>query len=484
MHASEKLRCNARIAAGLLDSLAATGNHAGHGCVRRVYENENVNPRSEGAWISYSVIDSAFRSLGADRNLAKRVGYGLVSTERIGFMLYSGGVATIEKAYRRCEPMFPREERDGRFHTLEVKNGRARIAYHPGAARHPNLDPPLQDKWNANFCGVREGMLEALPLSFGLLPARVKETECVGRGATHCVFEVRFEARSTRGAWLGLGIGGATAVGIGALLVPEASLLVRGAIGILIAVLSSVAGFAVDLSRQLQAVAGARRGHLALLEQTDRALSEKMDELATLGGRAEASAGESTERLRRLLEERQDAIAENGARKKDGDNPPDTDVGHESSNEWVQLGELVGVAAEAVRSTMLPSQHLKLEVEDDLPRVRCSPFQLGQVADQLIKNAASASFDDGTVHVVLRSTASGVALMVVDQGCGIPEEFLDQVFDPFADETAACSNGGLGLAFCYRVVVEHGGEMTVVSDGFRGTSVTVELPRETASETR
>jgi signal transduction histidine kinase len=484
MHASEKLRCNSRIAAGLLDSLAATGNHAGHGCVRRVYENENVNPRSEGAWISHSVIDSAFRSLDAGRDLAKRVGYSLVSTERIGFMLYSGGVATIEKAYRRCEPMFPREERDGRFHTLEVNNGRARIAYHPGAARHSKADQPLQDKWNANFCGVREGMLEALPLSFGLLPARVKETECVGRGASHCVFDVHFEARSTRGAWLGLGIGAATAIAIGALLVPEASLLARGAIGVLIAVLSSIAGFAVDLSRQLQAVAGARRGHLALLEQADRALSEKMDQLATLGGRAEASAGESTERLRRLLEERQDAIAGDGARKIDVDDSADADAGYQSSNEWVQLAEVVGAAAEAVRSTMLSSQHLKLEVEDNLPRVRCSKFQFEQVADQLIKNAVSASFDDGTVHVVLRSIASGVELMVLDQGCGVPEELLDQLFDPFAEEPTAGTDGGLGLAICHRTVVEHGGQMTVASDDFRGTCVTVVLPRETESEAR
>jgi signal transduction histidine kinase len=221
-----------------------------------------------------------------------------------------------------------------------------------------------------------------------------------------------------------------------------------------------------------------------LLEQADRALSEKMDQLATLGGRAEASAGESTERLRRLLEERQDAIAGDGARKIDVDDSADADAGYQSSNEWVQLAEVVGAAAEAVRSTMLSSQHLKLEVEDNLPRVRCSKFQFEQVADQLIKNAVSASFDDGTVHVVLRSIASGVELMVLDQGCGVPEELLDQLFDPFAEEPAAGTDGGLGLAICHRTVVEHGGQMTVASDDFRGTCVTVVLPRETESEAR
>jgi signal transduction histidine kinase len=74
--------------------------------------------------------------------------------------------------------------------------------------------------------------------------------------------------------------------------------------------------------------------------------------------------------------------------------------------------------------------------------------------------------------------------MVLDQGCGIPEEFLDQLFDPFAEESAAGTDGGFGLAICHRIVVEHGGQMTVASDSFRGTCVTVVLPREAESETR
>lgn len=484
MLASEKLRCSSRIAAALLDSLAATGNYAGHGCVRRVYENETVNPRTEGAWIPARIIDAAFRSLNTDRNLARRVGYALVSSERIGFMLYSGGVATIEKAYRRCEPMLPREERDGRFHTLDVSHGRARIAYHPGSSRHSHDTESLQSGWNPSFCGVREGMLEALPLSYGLLPARVRETECVGKGATHCTYEVHFEGRSVRGALIGLGVGTMASLAICGLLIPEVSIGVQGILGVLIAALFCSAGFSVDLARQLQAVAGARRGQLALLEQADRALAEKMDELAKLGARSDASGGESTERLRRLLEERQESLESRpeAARKKldcdEEDEPAAT-----PALKWIQLADVVANAADSVRATMLPSQRLLLDIEEGLPRLRCSPFQVEQVTEQLIKNAAQASFDDGDVRVALRLIGEGIELTVEDGGCGIPEEDLDQLFDPFAEEGAPEeAAGGLGLAICYRIVVEHGGEMSVSSDAQQGTRVTVMLPREDRSQ--
>ncbi|MCH7599752.1 MAG: hypothetical protein IH973_08350 [Myxococcales bacterium] len=127
MPVSDKLRCASRIAAGLLDALSATGDVAGMGRVRRVYSNDCVNVRAEASWISRRTIDQAFRTLGSDRNFARRVGYALVATERIGFFLFTEGVATIEKAYRRCEPLLAREDREGRFRTLEVGDGRDNV---------------------------------------------------------------------------------------------------------------------------------------------------------------------------------------------------------------------------------------------------------------------------------------------------------------------------------------------------------------------
>ena len=555
MPVSDKLRCASRIAAGLLDALSATGDVAGMGRVRRVYSNDCVNVRAEASWISRRTIDQAFRTLGSDRNFARRVGYALVTTERIGFFLFTEGVATIEKAYRRCEPLLAREDREGRFHTLEVGDGRARIAYYPGQGAAAGAGETDQPPWNSSFCGVREGMLEALPLSFGLLPAKVEESQCVGEGAAHCCFEVRFEGKSNQGALFGLAAGAAAAIGLCAWGLPGTAYWIQGIVGGIITLLSAAAGHSYDLVAQLGAVAGARRGHLALLEQADIALAEKMDQLAKVGEHLESARGESTDRLRAILEER--SLAASGTADSDDDTeqvraaadqpraasgggdtessvraareiyaalgplqrgleqmhrvlrdrelePEDmktcaldtlrlcvdetrrlqsvgaalatSDRKSENAHRPIQLAELLTRAADCVRSQLQGDQELILDIENGLPLVRCEPFQMEQVAYQLLKNAADASPPDGVVRAGLRRTPEGIELTVEDRGDGIPEEILDQVFDPFAIEGAVGNDSGLGLAICYRIVVEHGGEMRLASISCEGTCVTVVLP--------
>lgn len=486
MQASDKLRCSSRIAAAILDALASTGDVAGHTQVRRVFERASTNPRVEGGWVPRQLIDAAFRTLGNDRDFARRVGYGLVSTERIGFVLFTGGIATLEKAYRRCESMLAREDRDGAFRAINVENGCAVVAYDPGGGHAANTSGEPTDAWNPSFCGVREGMLEALPLSYGLVPAKVVEVECAGKGASHCKFEVHFEARSIKGTLAGVGVGAALAAGLCALLLASTPTSTQLIVGGVIALLGGVAGYAVDLAKQLEVVAGARRGHLALLEQADGSIAEKMDELATVGSRLEQAEGGSIDQLRALLDERSDAAAaagEPGAvraaaeqrTETRGESKPQAQPSA-SQDELVRFEEIVSAAAKTIRSRLLPAQQLTVEVGTGLPRVMGKAFQLEQVVQQLLQNAASASPQDGAIRTVLCDSPAGVELTIVDCGPGIPEEVVEQVFDPFALEGQAGSEGGLGLAIAYRIVVEHGGQLQITSNDGMGTSIKVILP--------
>jgi signal transduction histidine kinase len=133
-------------------------------------------------------------------------------------------------------------------------------------------------------------------------------------------------------------------------------------------------------------------------------------------------------------------------------------------------------AADCVRPQLLPDQEMLLDLEGELPRVRCEPFQMEQVAYQLLSNAAQASPSDGTIRGRLCSTPGGIELTIEDSGGGIPEEIVEKVFDPFAGEGNAAAEGGLELAICYRIVVEHGGEMRIATGPGEGTRVTVALP--------
>ncbi|MDX1513183.1 MAG: ATP-binding protein [Gammaproteobacteria bacterium] len=108
--------------------------------------------------------------------------------------------------------------------------------------------------------------------------------------------------------------------------------------------------------------------------------------------------------------------------------------------------------------------------------------QLVQVFVNLLSNACDASTTGSDVEVLAAATnGESVTLEVVDQGHGIPDDIIDQVFDPFVTTKSPGSGTGLGLSVVYRIVHEHGGHIAVESSPDRGTRVRVELPVSAAS---
>ena len=63
---------------------------------------------------------------------------------------------------------------------------------------------------------------------------------------------------------------------------------------------------------------------------------------------------------------------------------------------------------------------------------------------------------------------------IADNGCGIPEENLEKIFEPFFSTKP--SGTGLGLAVSYGIVSNHKGDIRVTSEPVRGTRFIVELP--------
>ncbi len=81
----------------------------------------------------------------------------------------------------------------------------------------------------------------------------------------------------------------------------------------------------------------------------------------------------------------------------------------------------------------------------------------------------------GDLEIRLLRVGEEVLLVVRDQGRGIAREEQRRVFEPFRSTTPMGT--GLGLAIVYRIVREHGGDITVRSAPARGTEVEVRLPR-------
>jgi signal transduction histidine kinase len=142
-----------------------------------------------------------------------------------------------------------------------------------------------------------------------------------------------------------------------------------------------------------------------------------------------------------------------------------------------------------ILSTEPGSEELKIEVTLDpaLPRVAIDPEQLRQVLMNLLRNAAQAMKGRGKVVVSTRvrfgrGTRSGaptsddpfVELTVADNGPGISQKVLENLFMPFF--TTKEKGTGLGLAISQRIVQGAGGRIEVRSYEGKGSSFAVILP--------
>jgi len=132
-------------------------------------------------------------------------------------------------------------------------------------------------------------------------------------------------------------------------------------------------------------------------------------------------------------------------------------------------------AAEAkdirVRSLLDPSRTM----------VSADAGRLQQVVWNLLTNAIKFTPKGGQVQVLLQRVNSHIELSVSDNGIGIPESFLPQVFDRFSqrDSSSTRSHGGLGLglAISKQLVELHGGTIRAASPGEgQGSTFFVELP--------
>ena len=115
----------------------------------------------------------------------------------------------------------------------------------------------------------------------------------------------------------------------------------------------------------------------------------------------------------------------------------------------------------------------------DLPACRVQVVQdrLKQVFINLVTNAIEAMRPVGgrlQIDVTLTPDSQQVAVKFTDSGPGILPENLSRLFEPFF--TTKEHGLGLGLAICYEIVQQHGGQMTVESELGQGAVFTVWLP--------
>ncbi|HLV88451.1 MAG TPA: ATP-binding protein [Candidatus Sulfotelmatobacter sp.] len=129
----------------------------------------------------------------------------------------------------------------------------------------------------------------------------------------------------------------------------------------------------------------------------------------------------------------------------------------------------------------LAGVQVQLELDPALPRVQCDAAQIEQVLLALIMNAMDALPQGGNLWLTTarRPDQGCICIVVRDDGCGIPQEVLSRIFEPFLTTKETGRGVGLGLAISHSILERHNGKIDVQSEAGCGTTFTVTLPCET-----
>ncbi|HJL05142.1 MAG TPA: HAMP domain-containing sensor histidine kinase [Polyangiaceae bacterium LLY-WYZ-15_(1-7)] len=141
--------------------------------------------------------------------------------------------------------------------------------------------------------------------------------------------------------------------------------------------------------------------------------------------------------------------------------------------------DLGQVVADAVHLVAPQKDTAKLRIErrvEEVPPVRGSADRLTQVVLNLLLNAADAVEGEGDVVVEVAREGEEVVLSVSDTGPGIPEDVLEELFEPFVTTKPVGQGTGLGLAVCHTIVERVGGTITAENAEGGGARFVIRLP--------
>ena len=147
----------------------------------------------------------------------------------------------------------------------------------------------------------------------------------------------------------------------------------------------------------------------------------------------------------------------------------------------LDLRDIVTESVELFRpAAEMKSIRLAFRQPDAPVPFRGHPDKLQRIVGNLIDNALKFTPEDGEVRVALSTSTSNLILSVSDTGIGMSPETASRIFERFyrADESRHEPGFGLGLSLVKAIVDSYGGDIRCTSIPGKGTSFTVELPRQ------
>jgi len=121
---------------------------------------------------------------------------------------------------------------------------------------------------------------------------------------------------------------------------------------------------------------------------------------------------------------------------------------------------------------------IHLNLSDSLVSIESDHGQIQQILLNLLTNAFAAVEDFGEVEITSENKAEGgIRVNIRDNGCGIPNDVIKNIFDPFFS-TKKEKGTGLGLSITYGIIKKLGGQISVISKPGKGSVFTFDLPEK------
>ena len=162
----------------------------------------------------------------------------------------------------------------------------------------------------------------------------------------------------------------------------------------------------------------------------------------------------------------------------------------------VQLRHLIKDLIKVVEETFPREIQITYDIEPELDPVSADPTQIQQVLMNLVINARDAMSAGGAISIKAQNLSIDenyarmhidakpgdyVLITVADTGCGMSEDVLKRIWDPFFTTKEPGKGTGLGLSIVLSVIKSHDGFINVYSEPLRGTKISIYLPVDRSS---
>jgi len=118
----------------------------------------------------------------------------------------------------------------------------------------------------------------------------------------------------------------------------------------------------------------------------------------------------------------------------------------------------------------------------EIPAVTANPQQLSQMFLNILLNATQAIEEGGTITVKTYLKDNSIHIEIADDGVGIPENIIQNIFNPFFTTREVGQGVGLGLSVAYQIAANHKGSLDVQSKPGQGAIFTIKLPLLSSDE--